>query len=970
MAGHSFTTAVIAPDTNSNHGFQGTEFTGTFDGNDHLICNLTIDTNGLGNDYLGLFGKTDSSEIKNLSIENVNVTGGNNSGILGGLVGLNKYGGIRNCYATGAVTGGDESMCLGGLAGDNFFGTISDCYTKSAVASGDDSSALGGLVGHNGGTNAISNCCATGTVIGGDDSYFLGGLVGLNRSSTYVFHCYSSSSVTGGFKSSDVGGLVGGNKGAIICCSASGVVNGYYSVGGLVGGSIRTISNCYSTGAVNGYSGIGGLVAGNDGTISNSYSTGAVTGFNSSDIGGLVGNNSDTISHCFWDTDTSGTTNGVGNMDPDPNGAMGRTTTQMQTQSTFTDYGWDFMGETANGTEDIWYMPLYSGYPILNWQCKYSGGTGIETDPWQIAEPNDLLYLSNHPNDYNSHFILTADINLAGCDFNTAVIAPDTNSSFSGFQGTEFTGTFDGNDHIIHNLTIDTNDLGNDYLGLFGCTGSSSKIKNLGIEDVNIASGDNSRYLGGLAGCNNEGIIINCYMSGEVTSEDGSAGIGGIVGYNAYGSISNCYANSTVTGGSPLHGLGGLVGANDDKISNCYAKGSVTGGDESRSLGGLVGCNLSFDATVINCYTSVSVTGGDYSEYLGGLIGQNNGTVKNCDACGSVAADRYSDSLGGLVGKNLDEIRNCYATGVVIGGGYSQHLGGLVGCNGPEHSNISNCYAKGSVTIGGHSDNIGGLVGRNHRGEISICYANGDVSGGDKLHNAGGLIGFNDGEIRSCYATGAVTGGDDSCCFGGLLGVNSDYIDRCFWDTQTSDMNEGVGCNDGGTITNLLGKTTAQMQTQSTFTDYGWDFMDETVNGVFDHWKIRDGFDYPRLRRQIDGDIAGLYGVNFVDFAMMANAWRSTPALDNWNSICDLHKNGAIDWLDLQILFENWLKRYNPADIAGSYGVDFVDFAVIANTWQSTRFDDNWNVLCNLYPDYVIDWLDLQILTENWLNGL
>jgi hypothetical protein len=42
----------------------------------------------------------------------------------------------------------------------------------------------------------------------------------------------------------------------------------------------------------------------------------------------------------------------------------------MQAQSTFTDAGWDFVGETANGTDDYWAMDGYtnSGYPYLSWQ--------------------------------------------------------------------------------------------------------------------------------------------------------------------------------------------------------------------------------------------------------------------------------------------------------------------------------------------------------------------------------------------------------------------------------------------------------------------------------------------------------------------------------------------------------------------------------------------------------------------------
>ncbi len=60
----------------------------------------------------------------------------------------------------------------------------------------------------------------------------------------------------------------------------------------------------------------------------------------------------------------------------------------------------------------------------------------------------------------------------------------------------------------------------------------------------------------------------------------------------------------------------------------------------------------------------------------------------------------------------------------------------------------------------------------------------------------------------------------------------------CFWDTQTS----GQAASAGGT-----GKTTAEMQTENTFTDADWDFVDETENGTEDIWWILEGQDYQRL---------------------------------------------------------------------------------------------------------------------------
>ncbi|MCK4627838.1 MAG: hypothetical protein KAT56_02480, partial [Sedimentisphaerales bacterium] len=160
-----YTTAVIAPDTpDTSDNFDGTPFAGIFDGNGYIVRNLTIDTVGAGDDYLGLFGEIEGSgaEVKNLGLENVDITGGDGSWYLGGLCGYNSYGTITDCYAAGAVTG---RSYLGGLCGYNSYGTITNCYATSSVTGRDSSYALGGLCGHNE-YGTINNCYATGAVTG------------------------------------------------------------------------------------------------------------------------------------------------------------------------------------------------------------------------------------------------------------------------------------------------------------------------------------------------------------------------------------------------------------------------------------------------------------------------------------------------------------------------------------------------------------------------------------------------------------------------------------------------------------------------------------------------------------------------------------------------------------------------------------------------------------------------------------
>jgi hypothetical protein len=270
----------------------------------------------------------------------------------------------------------------------------------------------------------------------------------------------------------------------------------------------------------------------------------------------------------------------------------------------------------------------------------YSGGSGTPQAPYQISDANDLLELAAEPNDYNKCFILTADINMQSQVFTTAIIAPDTNSK-GGFQGTSFTGTFDGSSHKTTNFTI--NGGSNDYLGLLGQVGSGGSIKNLGLENCNVngLAGSSRYHLGGLTG-DNHGSITNCYSTGNVTSE--SLFVGGLVGENSGGDISNCFTTGLISG---RYYVAGLVGSNisDGNIRNCYSASVVTtsGALDSRYFGGLVGYNV--QGNISNCYATGNVNG---IEYVGGLVGYDlEGNIIDCYATGST--DGTSD-VGGLVG--------------------------------------------------------------------------------------------------------------------------------------------------------------------------------------------------------------------------------------------------------------------------------------------------------------------------------
>ncbi len=326
--------------------------------------------------------------------------------------------------------------------------------------------------------------------------------------------------------------------------------------------------------------------------------------------------------------------------------------------------------------------------------AQYSGGTGEPNDPYQIATAADLAALGGEPNDYGRHFILSADIdlepNLPGRRvFDRAVIAPDIDpcDEYSQYQGTAFTGVFDGNDHAITHLTI----RGRGYLGLFGRL-LRGEVRNLRIVDANVSG--SAANVGALVGYNT-GTVNQCYSTGEIT---GKSSVGGLAGFNRT-TVTNCSADCNVAGSD---NVGGLVGNNEwGRIEGSRAGGAVRGGMD---VGGLVGDCLM--GVLAECRSGGIVCG---NWEVGGLLGDNTGgTVSQCCSDANVTTELAADAMGGLVGDNenwVSVISDCHATGMVMGGTKGQNIGGLVGTNAGQ---VSNTYATGKVS---GREFVGGLAG-------------------------------------------------------------------------------------------------------------------------------------------------------------------------------------------------------------------------------------------------------------------
>lgn len=260
----------------------------------------------------------------------------------------------------------------------------------------------------------------------------------------------------------------------------------------------------------------------------------------------------------------------------------------------------------------------------------YSGGSGTETDPWQISSVADLQLLANTinngdaakfdanctdtgggiPGNYHGYYFKqTKDLDLS----NIASWDP------IGYSGScYFAGHYDGGGYTISNATsTGKNDAGGfATAGIFGWVAFGS-VENLHVENANfVATGQNNySYVGGIAGLCYESSIKNCSVvdsSMESKRDENNNCAGSIVGYSYNGTFEKCAAeNNRVTS---MAYAGGFVGEQADKknvgkstFTNCYtANCTVTAKtDKTNGLsfaGGFVGEVTRNALTVVNCY--------------------------------------------------------------------------------------------------------------------------------------------------------------------------------------------------------------------------------------------------------------------------------------------------------------------------------------------------------------------------------
>ena len=273
--------------------FTTTVFTGELDGNGHTIKNITKNLATEDINKIAMF-YSNKGTIKNLTIENINVTSDKETSYPEGIIAQINEGTIENCTISGNVTITSEGFnnCVGGIVGNLFGGTIKNCVNRVNITC--KSGTVGGIsVYRAGGT--IENCTNAGNLVGDTVNGICMSYVGTLANCTNI----------GNITASNIGsGMVTYNEGQILNCQNHGTIT---SENGMVAGiaiyNHTTIENCVNEGQLTGCHIVAGIAGTNgdpngaEGIILNCTSTDILTIQTATQyeqdilyVGGIVGN--------------------------------------------------------------------------------------------------------------------------------------------------------------------------------------------------------------------------------------------------------------------------------------------------------------------------------------------------------------------------------------------------------------------------------------------------------------------------------------------------------------------------------------------------------------------------------------------------------------------------------------------------------------------------------------------------------
>ena len=506
---------------------QSSAYNAVFEGNGHTISHLFIKRQSTGA-RAGLFRYVGpSGHIRNVGLEQVNVTGDLDTGALVGVL----QGRVEASYATGMVAG---QSSVGGLVG--YVDTAGLISTSYAVI---DVRRTGGS---------------------GDD---LGGLAGVLKGRLQASYARGSVTSTG-----TAGGLVGAMRGTVEASYATGAVQSSGSnVGGLAGlaRGAWAASNIYWDTVTSGRT---SSAAGDGKTTTELQRPTRYKGI-----------------YAHWDLDLGGSPAGddpwdFGRADQYP---VLKADRNGDGRATVEEFGHQLRGLQAidydTDNDNLIEVSSLAQLSALRWDLNGDGVPNVAAVAQYFAAFPDETESMGCPGTCAGYEL------KANLDFDTDnVSGPSSGDAYwargkgwmpIGAVTAQYDAVFEGNGHTISNLFIDRSAF-ND-VGLFGRVRTGGRIRNVGLEHAQITGND---MVGTLVG-SLRGEVKASYATGAVSGNDSIGGLAGLVGTACR--VSASYATSYVDASGYA---GGLVGVLYGRVEASYAKGSVTG---SGYAGGLVG---------------------------------------------------------------------------------------------------------------------------------------------------------------------------------------------------------------------------------------------------------------------------------------------------------------------------------------------------------------------------------------------
>ncbi|MDD6582797.1 MAG: hypothetical protein PUF10_09010, partial [Bacteroidales bacterium] len=356
------------------------------------------------------------------------------------------------------------------------------------------------------------------------------------------------------------------------------------------------------------------------------------------------------------------------------------------------------------------FLPMNLKAQVSVWDGTYApwtNGTGTEADPFLIENAQQLAYLTyrvnngldaagGHVSNHDFHYKLMTDVDLNGSeDFQWTPIG----NWISATNYYSFGGHFDGNNHTVSGLYINSSD---NRVGFFGYTDGATII-NLSVSGDAVATSGN--YAGGIVGIA-EGVMLisNCNNGCSVNCKSGNMNVGGIIGYSSSVlTITNCYNTGDIStndfnvilseGDAFSGGIIGRSASSSLTVSDCYNTGNIisVGGNHPNS-GGIVGYSIS--TTISNTYNTGSINAMyydyPYGAFSGGILGNCNSTnIINSYNVGTVYRTGFLDYFvqNGYVYDTLLFFDSIKTAGIVGSGGVT-----VVNCFYLDTCAVNNTY--------------------------------------------------------------------------------------------------------------------------------------------------------------------------------------------------------------------------------------------------------------------------------------